>query len=68
MQKLDRTIPKIERWRPKYGLIYADLYGADPSPDKMVMQKKDNIGHPKRILKKRHDKSDFAEIRSQLYA
>ncbi len=60
LQKLDRTIPKIERWRPKYGLIYADLYGADPSPDKMVMQKKIISAIQKESLKK-----DMAKVISQ---
>lgn len=60
LQKLDRTIPKIERWRPKYGLIYADLYGVDPSPDKMVMQKKITSAIQKESLKK-----DMTKVISQ---
>lgn len=60
LQKIDRTIPEIERWRPKYGLIYADLYGVDPSPDKIVMQKRITTAIRKESLKK-----DMTEIISQ---
>lgn len=60
LQKLDRTIPKIERWRPKYGLIYADLYEVAPSPDKIVMQKRITSAIQKESLKK-----DMAKVLSQ---
>lgn len=52
LKRLDRTIPEIERWRPKYGLIYADLYEVDPSPDKIVMQKRITSAIQKESLKK----------------
>lgn len=60
LQKLDRTIPEIERWRPKYGLIYADLYEVDPSPDKTVMQKRITSAIQKESLKK-----DMTKVLSQ---
>ena len=60
LQKLDRTIPKIERWRPKYGLIYADLYEVDPSPDKIIMQKRITSAINKESLKK-----DMTKVLSQ---
>ena len=60
LQKLDRTIPKIERWRPKYGLIYADLFEVEPSPDKIVMQKRITSAIQKESLKK-----DMTKVLSQ---
>lgn len=60
LQKLDRTIPEIERWRPKYGLIYADLYEVDPSLDKTVMQKRITSAIQKESLKK-----DMTKVLSQ---
>ena len=60
LQKLDRTIPEIGRWRPKYALIYADLYGIDPSPYKTVMQKRIASAIQKESLKK-----DMTKVLSQ---
>lgn len=60
LQKLDRTVPVIERWRPKYGLVYADLYRVDPSPNKTVMQKRITTAIQKESLKK-----DMKKVLSQ---
>lgn len=60
LQKLDRTIPEIKRWRPKYGLIYADLYDVEPSADKVVMQNRITTAVKKESLKK-----DMTKVISQ---
>lgn len=52
LQKPDRTVPEIVRWRPKYGLIYSQLYGVKPSPDKDIMQKRIEEAIKKESLKK----------------
>lgn len=60
LQKLDRTIPEIGRWRPKYGLIYADSYDVEPSVDKAVMQNRITTAVKKESLKK-----DMTKVISQ---
>ena len=60
IQKLDRTIPEINRWRPKYGLIYADKYKITPSSDKNIMQQRIASAIRKESLKK-----DMTEVISQ---
>lgn len=38
VQKIDRTVPAINRWRPKYGLIYSAAYDVPSSPDRDTMK------------------------------
>lgn len=40
IQKIDRTPPQMKRWRPKYGLIYSDVYNVPSSPDREVMRER----------------------------
>lgn len=40
IQKIDRTPPQMKRWRPKYGLIYSDVYDVPSSPDREVMRER----------------------------
>lgn len=40
IQKLDRTPPKMHRWRPKYGLIYSRAYEVPSNPDRDVMRER----------------------------
>lgn len=38
IQKIDRTPPQMQRWRPKYSLIYSSAYDVPPSPEREVMK------------------------------
>lgn len=38
VQKIDRTVPEMRRWRPKYGLIYSAAYDVPSSPDRDTMK------------------------------
>ena len=40
IQKIDRTVPEMKHWRPKYGLIYSDTYDVPSSPDRDIMKER----------------------------
>jgi len=52
IQKIDRIAPEMRRWRPKYGLIYADTYDVEPSPCREEMYKRVKNAIQKESLKK----------------